>query len=370
MTGKILHPPKGCGDLTTLWFRYFDEAAHSLTHYHPDDQLSPRQAAHALGMRQSTLFEITRFDKGVPLEKRVGPAFIEARKEDTTFRPVAMYRVSDLAAWVKRLSDERRTIYGERIEGGRGNKHLPNLSRMISLSEGNTTKAEKIAGRFLLRVSADLADTIAQHIADGVSRRLTEQALKEALPDPGAMEITDAPLDTGFIKTVDNLPDIQWPLSDPRVTGRSISQAQFILALKALGMNPGQFAEFWGVASRTAYAWANGDIPVPLGVADYLKYVIGQFVRLRCIQLGVPAPITAIDSLPLTDRTDSLNALDTLRAMVAEENPDGRGHEQALSQPPGRRNSNRGFKRKREPLTPRPEIVDPVEPPSQHQPDA
>lgn len=345
-----------------MWFRYFEEASKRLSKYHPDDMLSPRQAAHALAMRGGTLFEITRLDKSVAPDQRIGPAFVVPSDKDRTFRPASMYRVRDLSDWIRRMADERRTIYGEKITTQKLDRKFPNLARMVKLSARNKTRAEQIAARFLLHVSADLTDTLAQQIVDGVSRRLTEQALREAEQDPSAMEIADAPLDNGFIKTLDNVPDIQWPLSDPRITGRSISQAQFILSLKALNMNPGQFAEFWGVRERTAYAWINGEIPIPLAVADYLKHVIGQFVRLRCIQLGVPVPATSIDDLHLPARPTTITAVDTLRAMLAEGNPDGRGHEDKLARPRGAKNSKRGFKRKGPVLTPRPDVIDPVEP--------
>jgi hypothetical protein len=331
---EILHPPKDCPDLSTLWFRYFDDVAARLASYKPDDLLSTNQAAYAMCMRSGTLFNIAKYDRQATApRKRIGPAFVVPDAKDATFRPARMYRVSDLVQWIAKLHAERRTIYGEPIPVTRGarRQQLSNLARMIHLSKQNTTRAEKIAGRFLLRVGADLSDRIADQIAAKVARILAEQALAEDAPEDQSIEITEAPLDTGFFRPVDNQPDKAWPLSDPRVVGRTMSREQFRLALKALGMTTGQFADFWGCRRTTVMSWHNGAIPVPLAVADYLKTKVGAFVRLRCAELGLPVPVTALEggeAIPTSKR--SVDAVDTLRAMVAEENPHGRGHEAVI----------------------------------------
>ena len=356
---EIRHPPKGYPELRTLWFQYFDQTLERLKTYNPRDALATRQAAHALGMRQATLFLIARYDRTVPEDKRVGPVFIETQGSGATFRPARMYAVSALVEWIKGLAARRLTIYGEPIpmDGARGRKVtvLANLSRMVRLSGENKTRAEKIAGRFLLHVAADLTDTLAERIVERVAARMAEEALAQAHDDGGVMEITDAVLDTGFIKPRDNVPDTDWPLSDPRVSGRAITPAQFKLALKALAMTPAQFAEFWGVNVRTVNAWVYGEIPVPLAVADYLKHSVGQFVRLRCAQLGLPVPATAIDELIMPTAPGQVRAVDALRSMVAERNPNGTGHE-AVSKPATGGRMPRPRKSK---LVPEPELADP-----------
>lgn len=373
MPAPVLHPPKHCPDLATLWFRYFEEARVRLARYQHDDHLSTNQAAYAMGMRPGTLFTLAKIDRqSSDPKRRIGPmSHAPANVEDTTFRPARTYLVSDLTAWINECADKRRTIYGEAIIFGNAKTHAGrkrqygNLAKMVHLSDRNITRAEKIAGRFLLRIGADLTDAIADQITVKVAKKLAEQAAEEGAARDRDMEITDAPLDNGFTKPVDNVPDPAWPLSDPRATGRSISRAQFRLALKALGMTPSQFAEFWGVSTTAAYSYNNGDLPVPLAVADYLRMKVGAFVRLRCAELGLPVPTTALEAVedPPTTKGE-IDAVDTLRAMVAERNPEGAGHDAVIKY---RKNRKRGTYAARQPrrtpapVNPAPDVPERVE---------
>lgn len=282
--------------------------------------LTRKAAAQLLGIKQSVFYMLE--------PRKLGPKWTDVSGKmvennfDKAHKKSIRYRVSDLTYFVQQYIARRE---------------LANRAGQRTVdTDPALAKVARITG---IR-DFDKAVTA---IAEEVVQLLWQRGEDEQRAKNAATFISDSQaMSEGHIVPQDNKPMLNFPLCDPRFEGRTITPAQFVLCVKALGMSIPQFCQFWGVSRREVLRWTSGEDAVPMAVADYMHLVVGTSMRLRCMQLGLSLPLTRKDMVvtpPMRSKADA--ALETLDRMARNGDPFGSEERKHWNTNPGKTGAKR-----------------------------
>lgn len=79
-----------------------------------------------------------------------------------------------------------------------------------------------------------------------------------------------------------------FPFEDTRETGATMHADQFRVALAVAEISPKELCELFWLKRRAVRRFANDELPIPRGIADYLRMKVAARVRAMAIATGTP----------------------------------------------------------------------------------